>query len=66
MWDILVVNGIFQSLFVFVMKEPDYNITIMFKLLGLTLLEVQKEEIGMVNAQVLKLKYPVTVADNYG
>ena len=66
MWDILVVNGIFQSLFVFVMKEPDYNITIMFKLLGLTLLEVQKEEIRMVNAQVLKLKYPVIVADNYG
>ena len=47
------------------MKEPDYNIMMMSNFSGLTVPEGQKEEIRMLNGDVIKFKYPPVVADHY-
>ena len=42
---------------IFVMKEPDYNITMMSTFSGFTMMDDQKEEIIMVNGEVVKFRY---------
>ena len=49
---------------IFVMKEPDNNIMSMSTFSGLTVMEVQKEEIRMVNGELVKFKYLVFVDNN--
>ena len=49
----------------FVMKESGYNIIMMSTLSGLTVPEGQKEEIIMLNWEVVKYKYPGFFANNY-
>ena len=55
-WDETEFNVFFE--------DPDYNIIMMSKFWGLTVPEVQKEEIRMVNGGVIKFKYPEVVADH--
>ena len=57
-WDDIEFNG-------FVLKNPDYSIMIVSTFLGLTVPEDQKEDIRMVNGEVVKFNYPKVVAYNY-
>ena len=57
-WDDIEFNG-------FVLKNPDYSIMIVSTFLGLTVPEDQKEDIRMVNGEVVKFKNPEAVEDNY-
>ena len=50
---------------IFVMKEPDYNITTTSNFSSLTVTKGHKEEGRMENGEVVNLNYPKTVADNY-
>ena len=52
MLDVLVVNGMIQSL-IFSMKEPDYNIIMISTFSGLTVPEGQKEERRMTNGNLV-------------
>ena len=47
------------------MKETDSNITMMSILLGLSVMEGQKEEIKIMNWVLFKFKYPATVSYNH-
>ena len=49
----------------FVLKDSDYNIMMMSTCSGLTVIEVQTEEIMIVNGEVYKLDYPEVVAGYY-
>ena len=49
----------------FFMQETDYNIMLVSTLSGLTVPEVQKEEILMMNGEVVKFKYIATIAYHY-
>ena len=44
--------------YIYFLKDPDYNIMMMSTFLGLTVPEGQKEEIRMVNGEIVKFKYP--------
>ena len=44
-----------------VLNDPDYNIIIMSNISGLTGTEVHKQEIRMMNGEVVKFKYPGVV-----
>ena len=46
------------------MKEPDHKIMTMSTFSDLAVMEGQKEEISMVNREVVKLKYPTIFSDN--
>ena len=48
-----------------VLKEPDYNIMMMSTYLSLNVPGCQKEEIRMVNGEIVKFKYPEVVANHY-
>ena len=50
---------------IFVLKEPDYHIMMMSTFSGLTVPEGQKEEIRMVNGEIVKFKYPEFITDHY-
>ena len=63
MWDVLVVNGMRQSL-IKKLEDPDYNIMMMSTFSGFTVTEGQKEEREIVNQEVVKLKYPKVVNDH--
>ena len=52
MLDVLVVNGMIQSL-IFSMKEPDYNIIMISTFSGFTVPEGQKEERRMTNGNLV-------------
>ena len=56
MWDVLVVNGT-RRIKYFVMKEPDYNITIVSTFSGLNVPKDNKEGRRMVNGKLVKFKY---------
>ena len=43
---------------IFVMKEPDYNIMVMSTISGLTVMQVHKKKIRIVNGEVVKFNYP--------
>ena len=61
-----ISGGWYKTYFnVYVLNKPDYNIMIMSNFLGLIVPEDQKEEIRMVNGEVVKFKYPEVVADNF-
>ena len=47
---------------IFVLKESDYNITMMSTFSGLIVTEGQKEERSMVNGEIVNFKYPQVVA----
>ena len=47
------------------MKESDYNIMMIPTFSGLTMTGGHKEEIMMVNGEVVKFNYPAVVADHY-
>ena len=57
-WDDIEFNG-------FVLKNPDYSIMMVSTFWGLTVPEDQKEDIRMVNGEVVKFKNPEAVEDNY-
>ena len=50
---------------IFVMKKPDYNIMVMSTISGLTVMEGHKDEIRMVNGEVVKFNYTELFADHY-
>ena len=50
---------------IFVLKESDYNITMMSNFSGLIVTESQKEERKMVNGKIVKLNYTEVFADHY-
>ena len=59
-----MVNVTRQSFFVLVFKEPDYNIMMMSTFLVLTVSEGQKEEIKIMNGELVKFKYPEGVTNH--
>ena len=65
MWNVLVVNGMIQSLIFFVMKKLDYNIMMMSISSGLTVMEGHKEDRNMVHGEVYRFKYPAVIDDHY-
>ena len=64
MWDVLVVNGT-RRIKYFVMKEPDYNITIVSTFSGLNVPEGHKNKRILLNGEVVKFKYLKSVTDHY-